>query len=87
MNKLDNMTAHEYAQTVRDYLRLLSDDKDKIEEIAGVLINRSYDHFKGFFERNTDRLTVWPSGKDNPKCICTDIPNVNCDVHVRKVAP
>lgn len=25
---------------------------------------------------------MWPFGKDNPNCICGDLPNANCPVHV-----
>lgn len=26
----------------------------------------------------------WPLGKDNPDCICSELPNVNCPVHIIK---
>lgn len=28
---------------------------------------------------------MWPMGKDHPDCICSDMPNVNCVVHITKM--
>src|SRR5690242_8865331 len=53
---LDRQTAHDYAKTVRDYLGLLTNDQEKIEQVTGRLINQSYNHFVQFFARNPNHL-------------------------------
>lgn len=59
--EIDNITGHEYAETIRRYLRLLTDDEVRVGEITGILINRSYNHFRQFFERNIDRINPQPA--------------------------